>query len=142
MSAYQIRPFSFAEDYATVLELWEIAGPGIHVGYSDSPQEIQRKLERDPDLFLVAEMNGKVIGSVIGGYDGRRGMVYHLAVTSDQRGQGIGAALMSEIENRLRLKGCYKSYLLVVNGNEAACAFYEKRGWQAMQVTVLGKELL
>ena len=53
---------------------------GVHVGRSDTPAEIEKKLARDPDLFLVAECEQQIIGSVIGGYDGRRGMIYHLAV--------------------------------------------------------------
>lgn len=141
MADYFIRTFKYEEDYAAVYTLWQNSGPGVHVGPSDTPEEVQRKLERDPDLFLVAERGGQVIGSVIGGYDGRRGLIYHLAVTPDQRGKGIGSALMTEVEHRLRGKGCYKCYLLVVDGNEDVAAFYEKSGWEAMNVTLFGKEL-
>ncbi len=123
------------------MELWEHAGPGVHLGKSDTLDEIAKKVQRDPDLFLVAETGGRLIGTVIGGYDGRRGMIYHLAVASEYRQQGIGAALMEEVESRLKAKGCYKSYLLVVDGNDAAIKFYKKRGWQDMDVTILGKEL-
>jgi ribosomal protein S18 acetylase RimI-like enzyme len=108
---------------------------------SDTLDEIAKKVQRDPDLFLVAQVDGGLIGTVIGGYDGRRGMIYHLAVADEYRQQGIGAALMDEVERRLKAKGCWKSYLLVVNGNDAAIHFYKKRGWQDMDVTILGKEL-
>jgi ribosomal protein S18 acetylase RimI-like enzyme len=111
------------------------------VGRSDTLAEIAKKVQRDPDLFLVAETGGKLIGSVIGGFDGRRGMIYHLAVAEEYRQQGLGAALMDEVERRLKAKGCVKSYLLVVDGNEAAARFYKKLGWQEMDVTILGKEL-
>ena len=50
------------------------------MGRSDTLAEITKKVQRDPDLFLVAEADGRLIGSVIGGFDGRRGMIYHLAV--------------------------------------------------------------
>ena len=73
---------------------------------SDTPAEIEKKLTRDPDLFLVAEHDNKIIGTVIGGFDGRRGLLYHLAVDGSFRGQGIGTLLLSEVESRLRLKGC------------------------------------
>ena len=136
-----IRQFNFPEDYPGVVELWEHAGPGVHMGRSDTRAEIAKKVRRDPDLFLVAETGGKLIGSVIGGFDGRRGMIYHLAVAVEYRNQGLGAALMDEIEARLKAKGCLKSYLLVVDGNEYAYRFYKKRGWQEMDVTILGKEL-
>jgi ribosomal protein S18 acetylase RimI-like enzyme len=110
------------------------------VGRSDTREEIAKKVQRDPDLFLVAEADGRLIGSVIGGFDGRRGMIYHLAVADAYRQQGIGAALMDEVERRLKAKGCLKAYLLVVDGNEAATQFYMKRSWQSMNVTILGKE--
>jgi ribosomal protein S18 acetylase RimI-like enzyme len=138
--AFSLREFRFLQDYQAVLALWSQAGPGIHVGRSDKPEEIAKKLQRDPDLFLVAEADGRLIGSVIGGFDGRRGMIYHLAVAVEYRQRGIGAALMDEVERRLKAKGCVKSYLLVVEGNEDAARFYEKRGWQAMNVTIMGKE--
>lgn len=112
----------------------------MHVGRSDSLEEISKKVQRDPDLFLVAEADGKLIGSVIGGFDGRRGMIYHLAVALTYRQRGIGAALMEEVERRLKAKGCLKSYLLVVDGNHEAESFYAKRGWQTMDNTLMGKE--
>ena len=111
------------------------------MGRSDTLAEIAKKVQRDPDLFLVAEVDGRLVGSVIGGFDGRRGMIYHLAVADEYRQQGIGAALMEEVERRLKAKGCLKSYLLVVDGNDAAIRFYKKRGWLDMDVTILGKEL-
>ena len=110
------------------------------MGRSDTLAEITKKVQRDPDLFLVAEADGRLIGSVIGGYDGRRGMIYHLAVAVEYRQQGLGAALMDEVERRLKAKGCLKSYLLVVAGNDDAVRYYQKRGWQEMDVTIMGKE--
>lgn len=111
----------------------------MHVGPSDTLEEIGKKAQRDPDLFLVAEAEGKLIGSVIGGFDGRRGMIYHLAVAEAYRQQGLGAALMEEVERRLKAKGCLKSYLLVVAGNEDAIQFYARRGWETMDITIMGK---
>ena len=140
-AGWVLREFVYAQDYAAALELWRACGPGVSVGRSDGPEEIQKKLERDPDLFLVAEIEGRLVGTVIGGYDGRRGLIYHLAVSPEQRRSGLGSTLMDEIENRLRAKGCLKSYLLVVKGNEAVEEFYQRRGWGPMNVTLLAKEL-
>ncbi len=137
----KIRSFRFPEEYQTILELWQNAGSGVRVGRSDSPEEIEKKLQRDPDLFLVAEHDGELVGSVIGGYDGRRGLIYHLAVRVDMRGQGIGEMLMTEVESRLRAKGCLKAYLLVTNENTQAMKFYEKRGWGEMDLHLYGKTL-
>jgi len=120
--------------------LWEHAGSGVHLGRSDTLEEIAKKVQRDPDLFLVAEADGKLIGAVVGGYDGRRGIIYLLAVVNEYRRQGLGAALMDEVEGRLKAKGCVKSYLLVAPGNEDVVGFYAKRGWQVMEMTLMGKE--
>jgi ribosomal protein S18 acetylase RimI-like enzyme len=136
-----IRQFDFDRDYDAACDLWRNAGVGVQLRRSDTPAEIQKKLARDPDLFLVAEADGRVIGTVIGGFDGRRGMIYHLAVAADYRRQGLGEQLMNEVEERLRQKGCVKIYLQVVPENEEAMHYYEKRGWQRMQTVLYGKEL-
>jgi len=137
-----IRSFDFDRDYKAACDLWRNAGVGVQLRRSDTPAEIQKKLARDPDLFLVAEADDRVIGTVIGGFDGRRGMVYHLAVETGYRQHGVGAQLMAEVEKRLRQKGCLKSYLLVVPENEDAMHFYEKQGWQKMDVVLYGKDLM
>lgn len=124
-----------------MIALWEQAGPGIHLGRSDKPDEIHKKLTRDPDLFLLAEKDGRLVGAVLGGFDGRRGMMYHLAVDQAYRRQGIGVALMDALESRLKDKGCIRYYLLVTLDNEEALHFYEAKGWQKMPLYALGKDL-
>ena len=138
----QLRLFRYPEDYPAARLLWTHAGPGIHVRRSDEPAEIQKKLLRDPDLFLVAESNGRLIGTVIGGFDGRRGLIYHLAVEAAFRQQGIGGLLMDEVEQRLKAKGCLKCFLMVAADNEDAFQFYEARKWERMDsVYTYTKEL-
>lgn len=137
----QIREFRFPEDYPAVYQLWDTAGPGIHLRKSDEPAEIAKKLERDPDLFLVADSGAKIVGTVIGGYDGRRGMMYHLAVSPELRQGGIGQMLMSELEQRLRAKGCLRYYLLVDEDNTTAIQFYRQRGWGKLDLSVYAKDL-
>ncbi len=140
-SQVQIREFRFPEDYDAALKLWMEMEIGVKVGRSDSPEEIQKKLQRDPDLFLVAEAGGRIVGTVIGGYDGRRGMIYHLAVDAEHRGNGVATQLMDEVEKRLQAKGCVKCYLLVFADNENAINFYEHRGWRNMREDfIFGKE--
>lgn len=139
---FSIRSFRFPEDYTAVRALWESMEKGVNVGRSDTPEEIEKKTAHDPDLFLVAEINDAIVGTVIGGFDGRRGLIYHLAVADEQRNQGLASRLMEEVERRLREKGCLKCYLLVLNGNEQAARFYAHRGWAEMeQVRLFGKEL-
>ena len=136
-----IREFSFTTDYDSVLTLWQGIETGMNVGRSDTPEEIQKKLERDPELFLVAEINNEIIGTVIGAFDGRRGAIYHLAVHNKFRGQGIGAILLTEVEIRLQAKGCLKCLMHVLNDNTEAIQFYQNRGWRiAKEDVVLVKE--
>jgi len=136
-----LREFIFPSDYPQVINLWKNAGPGIHLRRSDERDEIIKKLQRDPDLFLVAEINGHIIGSVLGGFDGRRGMIYHLAIDDSYRKKGIGTALMNELENRMKQKGCIRSYLLITRDNLDAVRFYETVGWEQMDLLIYGKDL-
>lgn len=136
-----LREFKFPSDYSQVIDLWKNAGPGIHLRRSDERDEIFKKLQRDPDLFIVAEFNGLLIGSVLGGFDGRRGMVYHLAVDDSYRKKGIGTMLMNELEKRMKQKGCIRSYLLVTHDNAEAIRFYETKGWEQMDLLIYGKDL-
>lgn len=139
----EIRPFRYPEDYDAVRRLWEMMEKGVRLGASDTQQEIEKKLRRDPDLFPVAEANGRIVGSVIGGFDGRRGLIYHLAVHPDFRQRGVASRLMEEVEARLRKKGCIRAYLLVTTGNNEAMRFYEHRGWERMDyVVTYGKDLV
>ena len=131
-----IREFRFPDDYSQVENLWTSMEKGVSLGRSDTPDEIQKKLARDPDLFLVAEENEQIIGTVIGGFDGRRGLIYHLAVTASLRGQGIGSRLMDELESRLRAKGCIRCYLMVTTNNPEGMQYYEKHGWERMDFVV------
>ena len=92
------------EDHEAVTSLWH--GCGLHPSRSDSMEGLARKLERDPDLFLVAVSDGEVIGTVLGSYDGRRGWINRLAVRHDFRGKGLADRLMAEVERRLVAISC------------------------------------
>jgi len=141
-SSFVLRQFELERDWEAVRELWARSGPGVQLSrQSDTAEEIARKLERDPDLFLVAEADGRIAGAVLGGFDGRRGMVYHLAVDDTYRRQGLGLALMRELEARLAAKGCRKTYLLVAPDNVPARAFYEGFGFEEMPFLIMGKDI-
>ncbi len=135
-----IREFIFPQDYAACGLIWKNASGGVSFSPSDTYEEIQKKMEYSPELFLVAEVGKTIIGTVIGGFDGRRGMVYHLAVLPGYRGQGVGSALMQEIEKRLRSKGCLKIYLMIKSDQPELLDYYGKLGWQPMDVIVAAKE--
>ncbi len=145
----RLRQFALA-DYDAAYALWQNAGSGIGLGRSDTREEIAKKLERDPDLFLVAEDDShpersrpersrRIIGTVIGGFDGRRGLIYHLAVEQTWRERGIGKLLMDEVERRLKSKGCLRAYLLVKDDAAEVVEFYRHLGWDTFPVKILGK---
>jgi ribosomal protein S18 acetylase RimI-like enzyme len=127
-----VRSFNFPDDYEEVYTLWENAGDGIHLRLSDELAEIKKKVARDPDLFLVAQADDLIIGAVMGGFDGRRGMMYHLAVAHEYRRKGIANILIDALEEKLKEKGCIRYYLLVTKDNEEAISFYESRSWENM----------
>ncbi len=136
-----VREFDLDRDYEAALALWQTGGPGVGMGRSDTRPEIAKKLAHDPDLCLVAEVDGRLAGTVLGGFDGRRGLVYHLAVAPDLRRRGVARALMAELERRLEARGCRRCYLLVRRGNAEALSFYAALGWSEMDVHLLGKDL-
>lgn len=136
-----VRPF-LMDDYPAVCALWRDAGPGLTLRPSDEPEEVAKKLRRDPDLFLIAEEEGQVVGVIMGAWDGRRGWIHHLAVHADWRGQGIGSALLNEVEARLKAKGCLKVNLMVRKENTAAQGLYRRLGYEDMSsILLMGKEL-
>ena len=138
----KLRQFDFYRDYDAVFKLWSQAGPGIHLRRSDEPQEILKKVCRDPDLFLLAEEDNQIVGTILGGFDGRRGMMYHLAVAEPYRRQGVAQRLVDELESRLWTKGCIRYYLLVTKDNNAAIQFYESLGWKNMEdLYTYGKDI-
>jgi ribosomal protein S18 acetylase RimI-like enzyme len=139
MSA-RIRTFVM-DDYDAVRTLWARFPGAIGVGRSDTREEIEKKLSRDPDLFLVAEDSGKIVGTVIGGYDGRRGLIYHLAADPAPAHCGLGSLLMAEVERRLAAKGCLRAYLLVLPENVRLLDYYAHLGWEAMRITTMAKDL-
>ena len=130
------------DDYEAVYALWKSLVPAISLRPSDRREEIEKKLARDPNLFLVAEEDGRVVGVIMGGWDGRRGWLHHLAVAPDYQDRGIGTALLAQVEERLRAKGCLKVNLLVHRDNEGARRLYKRLGYEEMAPFVaMGKEL-
>ncbi len=134
----RVREFHMA-DYGAVVALWRAAG--LHIGPSDQPEELARKLERDPDLFLVGVEHDVVVGAVIGAYDGRRAWIYHLAVHPSCQKRGLGAALLAELEDRLRGKGCLKVNLLIEPDNARVQHFYEQLRYRREELIFMGKWL-
>lgn len=116
-------------DYSTVYELWlSCKGMGLN-DVDDSEEGMTRFLARNPDTCFVAENDGKVIGVIMAGNDGRRGYIYHTAVHPAYRKQGIGSALVKAALNALKQLGISKVALVVFEKNTNGNAFWEKLGF-------------
>ena len=135
----KIRPFQ-ADDENGVMELWTITG--LTRPWNDPKQDIKRALSVQPELFLVAVNQTRVIGSAMGGYDGHRGAVYYLAVHPDNQSNGIGTRLMQTVEDRLIDLGCPKIHVMIRDTNLATKHFYEKLAYQDVAVKIYGRRLI
>jgi ribosomal protein S18 acetylase RimI-like enzyme len=133
-----IRPYR-PHDFREVTRLWRATG--LHIGPSDRREALERSRRRDPELFLVAERSGQIIGVVLGRYDGRRGWVNHLAVDGAARRAGVGGRLMTELERRLARKGCSKVNLHVEPENRGVTRFYESLGYEVRPLVFMQKWL-
>jgi ribosomal protein S18 acetylase RimI-like enzyme len=134
-----IRPFR-EEDTEEVVALWGAAG--LLRPQNDPRRDIARKLAVQRELFLVVEDGGRLVGAGMAGYEGHRGWINYLAVLPEERGRGIGRALMAEFEARLRALGCPKVSLQVREGNDDALRFYEHLGFRVDAAVSMGKRLI
>jgi GNAT superfamily N-acetyltransferase len=96
---------------------------------------------RNPGLVLVATVDGAVVGSALGGWDGRRGWIYHVAVAPDHRRRGIARQLVERVEGGLRAAGCRKVNVMVQDGNGEGEAFWTAAGYTPNAARQLGREL-
>ena len=127
------------EDYEAVVRVWREAG--LTLKPSDALPELQKVIDRNPGLFLVAEEEGAIRGAVIGAWDGRRAWVYRLAVLPAAQGRGIGRMLMDELERRLRANGATKLNLLVERENASVADFYRRLGYAPDDLLFMTKPL-
>lgn len=120
-------------DYENVNKLW-LSCDGIGLNdLDDSEDGIERFLLRNPDTCFVAEQDGNVAGVILAGNDGRRGYIYHLAVSEEYRGKGIATRLVETVVDALKQLGIQKAALVVYNENEEGNAFWEKMGFQVRE---------
>jgi ribosomal protein S18 acetylase RimI-like enzyme len=133
-----IRAF-LEDDTEGVVALWEACE--LTRPWNDPRKDIARKLAVQREWFLVAEEDGRIVGSVMAGYDGHRGWVNYLAVDPSLQRSGLGRELMAEAERRLADAGCPKINLQVRGTNEAALGFYERIGYTRDDVVSLGRRL-
>jgi len=124
-------------DLREALTLWN-ATEGMGLSPEETEPMLAAFLARNPGLSAVARStDGALIGAVLAGHDGRRGFLYHLAVTPAHRGQGGGRALASFALAGLRAAGIARTSLLVYANNEAGQAFWRQLDWEARNDLVL-----
>ena len=124
-----LRPFR-ADDHAAALALWERT-PGMGLSEADAPEAIAAFLARNPGLSWVAvQDDGTLVGTVLCGHDGRRGLIHHLVVDGPCRRQGLARQLLRHSLDGLRAAGIDKCHLLVFASNADGLAFWRRVGAQ------------
>lgn len=117
------------EDYDQIYALWlSCEGMGLN-DVDDSQEGIARFLKRNPETCFVAEDQGKIIGVMMSGHDGRRGYIYHTAVNEEYRGQGIGSLLVKKTLDAFCRLNISKVALVVFKRNEIGNLFWESQGF-------------
>lgn len=117
------------DDYDEIFELWmKIKGFGIR-SVDDSREGIARFLRRNPTTSMVAEEDGKVVGSILCGHDGRRGCFYHVCVDPEYRMRGIGRSMVVKAMEALRKEEINKVCLIAFTENDIGNAFWNEIGW-------------
>jgi ribosomal protein S18 acetylase RimI-like enzyme len=133
-----IRPFELADEDA-VVDLWRRCN--LTRSWNDPAKDVRRKLRIHGELFLVGVDGGKIVATVMAGYEGHRGAINYLGVDPDCRRHGLGRRIMAEAERLLLERGCPKINLMVRGSNREAIGFYESIGYALDDVVCLSKRL-
>ena len=136
MKGIGIRPFVI-EDTDGVLDVWSLAG--MTTPERNPRADIQKKLRHSPESFFVGTFEGKVVATVMVGYDGHRGWIYSLAVRPDLQRKGIGSQMMEHAENCLRQHGCPRAKLQIDEARSDVAGFYKKLGYEVQPLVSMAK---
>jgi GNAT superfamily N-acetyltransferase len=107
----------------------------------DDDESLDRLAERNPGLVLVATQGDRIVGTVLGAWDGRRGWLYRVATAADHRRQGLGRRLVREVERKLRQLGCPKVNVIVRDDSPDAAPFWEALGYTSPKARQFGREI-
>lgn len=116
------------EDYHEAYALWNTSLSSVR-DIDDSKEAIERFLQRNPGFSVVAEADGKVVGTILCGHDGRRGFLYHVAVDTAQRRAGIAQAMLESCLNKLREENIHKCGLIAFTDNIMGNRFWQRMGF-------------
>ena len=117
------------EDYDAVVQLWQDSD-GVELAEGDDRASIANYLRRNPDLSRVAVDGASIVGAMLCGHDGRRGLIYHLAVRQSHRGRRLGAHLLREGLDGLKACGIQRVLILVAEDNGNGRRFWEAQGFE------------
>jgi ribosomal protein S18 acetylase RimI-like enzyme len=134
-----IRTYRDADE-AQVLELWR-QSLDYSLAHNDPRDSIRRKMSYQPELFFVAELDGRVVGTTMGGYDGHRGWIYSVAVLPEHRRQKIATALVEHVVAELQKLDCPKINLQIAGSNAGVVGFYESLGFRVEERISMGKRM-
>ena len=117
------------EDYDKIYTLWMSMKGFAMRSIDDSEEGVTRFLERNPHTSVVASQDGKIVGAILCGHDGRRGCLYHVCVHRDYRRKGIGTAMVVFAMEALKREKISKVSLIAFTVNDIGNAFWKKIGW-------------
>lgn len=139
MSDVVVRAYQ-SEDKSAVVELWEICFPD-DPPWNSPPDVIRRKLTVQPELLMVCLIEGRLVGTVLAGFDGFRGWVNKVAAHPEYQRKGIASRLMTEAEYALAAMGCPKLNIQVRAENASVVEFYKNAGYEIEDRISMGKRL-
>ena len=134
-----IRPY-LPDDENSVIEIWRKCD--LEKPWNNPKQDIERKLEVNPELFLVGSVDNRVVATVMGGYDGHRGWIYYLAVDPAYQKMGLGRQIMEAIEQKILATGSPKVNLQIRADNSTVVKFYKNIGYETEDRISMGKRLV
>ncbi|GAA5347108.1 putative N-acetyltransferase YhbS [Planifilum fimeticola] len=134
-----LRSFQLS-DVHDVSRIWQLTAS--RDSEWETLQELSKQLARDRDLVLVAEVDGRIVGAIVGTMDRSTGFFYCLAVHPDYQGRGIGRRLVASLEERFRQKGVKRIWITIDEGTRKLLPFYLHLGYANICDTTLEKELM
>ncbi|HCB95319.1 MAG TPA: GNAT family N-acetyltransferase [Ruminococcus sp.] len=123
-----IRPMT-KEDYDEVYAMWQTTSKRA-LSNTDSREQIERYLDRNAGMSQVAVADGKIVGTVLAGHDGRRGFIHHMAVMPQYRRKGIGHSLANTAIEKIKAEGIDKTHIFCYQNNETGQNFWKDFGFK------------
>ena len=123
-----VRPMT-ENDIKAVIEMWYNTPNMALNNVDDTPEGVARFLRRNPGLSHVAEEQGRIVGVILAGHDGRRGYIYHASVLPEMRSRGIGSELAQACINAVRAEGIVKMAVVLFAKNTRGSEFWQRQGF-------------